>query len=588
MAKTTIGDLSVRISASATEFEKVLAGAQTSFTKFASKVTSPVGYASKISSIATGAFMGPGGVIAGAAGQVASLIDPINARLFNTEKTNKGMDEALEKITELAHEAKKLDFEPRFLGALKLAAGRDADSVVAAVQKMQRTIGESAAGGSVEMKNGQTNKDKLAKYGLDLDELAGMSSQDALVMVGKRLVELKDHNTEAALSFDALGKGGKNAAEGIKKFAEDTEKYINKLKSLGLYSDKQVHMAEAEAGQKREFKLRETAFNAREWEAWGAARDEGERKMAESGIFSSKHLEGVNQVNAALDVRNMRALGGNITMDEYAPKNQAAAVIEGRIAAAKEAAGPNAAEQKIQNAKDAAMVATKTLIDKLDKETAAIYGVSAADEVAAVSKRKYVTEAQKAEIQASLRRHELAKPDKAADEMLLKLTETNDAWGKSVDFAKAYKMALDGVNPSKVAKITEQLERQERLKLEDETRTPLEQMEKRVSELQKLHDTGVIGDDLFGRGLGKAAKSIMGNAADYRNAPLALKGTAEAYKLETADRLQWQNAGRDPMDRLIEAAAMLKAAAGKDREFEKNLIDTLNENGIGILTGGGA
>ncbi len=101
-------------------------------------------------------------------------------------------------------------------------------------------------------------------------------------------------------------------------------------------------------------------------------------------------------------------------------------------------------------------------------------------------------------------------------------------------------------------------------------------------------DSGLLHEEIGGRALAAAAKGIMGNAADYKNAPLALKGTAEAYRLENADRLQWQNAGRDPMEKLAEAAGALKAAAAKDREFEKNLLDALNENGIGILTGGGA
>src|SRR4051794_35836334 len=126
MARVDVATLAVKITASADAFERVLAGAESRLTAFAAKAASPVGYGSRIAGLAAGAISGPVGIAMTAASTVGKLFDPAGAHLLNPEKFAEAMDRSLERTVELAREAKRLDFEPQFLRAIRGVAGPDA------------------------------------------------------------------------------------------------------------------------------------------------------------------------------------------------------------------------------------------------------------------------------------------------------------------------------------------------------------------------------------------------------------------------------------------------------------------------------
>jgi hypothetical protein len=374
MAKTEVGSLSVRLTASATEFEKVIDGAQRRLVSFAAGAASPITFGSKIATMIGASAGGAGGIVAAAAGSIAKVIDPMSARIFDTEKMQAGMDAVIERTVTLAREAKKLDFTPQFLGAMKMSAGPDADAAITAIKRLERNLGEAVAGGNAESRNGQTSHDKFKRWGMDPVALSKMSSEDAFIAVGKRLSELHDHLAEAAMGFDLLGKSSAESIEAIKNFATDAEKSLGTIKELGLYNPEMVHLSRAAAKMEREHKARVAAYDAKEFGAWGAAKMEGEMKMKERGVFTSEYQQGLKQVKAALDVRNLRALGVDTTMDEMYPTLQSGAVHEARKAAMRPETGLSADQQKLANAKIATAEAADKLIEKLEKGNRPVSG----------------------------------------------------------------------------------------------------------------------------------------------------------------------------------------------------------------------
>jgi hypothetical protein len=94
---------------------------------------------------------------------------------------------------------------------------------------------------------------------------------------------------------------------------------------------------------------------------------------------------------------------------------------------------------------------------------------------------------------------------------------------------------------------------------------------------------------LAGRAFAKVANDLIGQAGvgDFRLAPAALRGSAEAYGLSVRDDLQRQNASRNPAELLKQAIDVLKQQDQRRAQEAKNLIDMIEQQGIGLLGPGG-
>lgn len=573
MPKTSMGSLVVTLSASATEFEKVLMGAEKRLTGFAAKAASPINYAGKVGGLLAGSIASPAGIAASAAGAVASAFDPLSSHLFNPEKFNQAMEAVVERTVDLAREARKLDFQPQFLAGLKMAAGRDADAAIAAVKKLERVIGEASAGGDKELEHGQTNKDKLSKWGLDPNALAKMSSEDAFRTVAKRYLELGDHVAQAAMGFDVFGKRAAESGEAIKRFAADTEKYIDKIKELGLYNPNQVRLAEEEEKMKREFAARTAAVDARAFEKYGAAIGEGAQRMKEHGVLQGEFWGGAKQWYAGRMKQAAGFLGVGDSFGELNDDTQSSAIKAARNATGERS--PSVAELARNLERKETADDTQKLIEKLEKEAAAAGGAGDAYEVAALKKRSYYDPANDARLDQLVSDKKSNAVNHGIDETIKHLDAEAKAWGQTAQMAKAYEMIAEGADRQKVREFLWKSDRADSQKLVDETRTPLEKFAKESDRLAELRDLGAanggIDDKTFRRGMAKAFGNLGAGEGDYKLAPSAFRGSAEdVHQLNqqwadrqksnktpaqiSAEALQAQKDANEKLDRVADAA----------------------------------
>jgi hypothetical protein len=166
-------------------------------------------------------------------------------------------------------------------------------------------------------------------------------------------------------------------------------------------------------------------------------------------------------------------------------------------------------------------------------------------------------------------------------------------WGMAAEKVKAYEAGLNGLPLDKVVHQLDLIEQKTKLALGDSLRTPLEQAQKFAEELDKLFNHGEFKTPedraLAGRAFAKVANDLIGQAGvgHFRLSPSALRGSAEAYGLAVHDDLQRQNASRNPADLLKQAIDVLQQQDKRRAEEAKTLIDTIEQQGIGILTGPG-
>ncbi len=565
MSKTSMGSLVVTLSANASAFEKVLEGAEKRLVGFAAKAASPINYISKIGNLGMGNITAPIAVATGAVqtltdmiDKVGNAIDPLGARLFNPQEFKAAADNVMQDIAMVAREAKKLDFDPRLVAGMRMAAPHDADAMIAGAKHYESTLGEAVFGGGKQTKDGVSNKSVFEQLGLDPKKLAGMSTQEGFLTTIQAFAGLKDKTAEMGIAMQLAGRGGREGAEGLKNLADHLPQIMAKVDKSGLYTPEKIQMAERFEQRQRDIEFRKKVHDAREMEAWGSAKDEAEETMKNSSITSGDYWDAKARKNKAEAVGRARRFGSNAVLpDEY--QSHEIRSLHNDEAIADRAPKPTAEELLQTRAKKEAADASAKLREELDKETTAIYGQTAAEKVAAANRNELTAPEDKAKNLESLHQHDIAKPTHEIDEMTTRLYDQNETWGKTTDYAKIYEATLKGVDAGKIAAVTKELEKQEGLKLKDDTATPMEKFQKEAERLQGLHDKGAIDDKLYRRGMAKAFKGVDADAGDYKLAPSALKGSAEDVHQINQQYADRQKSNRSPADIAEEALEAQKA-----------------------------
>lgn len=557
-------------------------GAQRRLTTFAAKAASPVGYASKIASLTTGMVSGPVGVATAAASTIGGLLDPISAHLIDPHKYQEAMDRSVDRTKDLVREAKRLDFEPQFLRALRMAAGPDAEAVEKGVLKLTRTLGEAKMGGELsELAGNRGAAGKFTRWGLDPDALSKMSNEGVLRAVADRYREIGDRGMQAAMGFDLMGKGASAFHNVLSKGSAGIDTWLTKIKELGVYSGEQIALLDELVKLRKEHDLKVEAAEQNAMGRYGLHQKQMELLRLDNPITSSKYWEGVsggfgNWFNRTFTGEAMpgEGVGGAIAKANVAELNK------------KLQADLSATARAEQSAADAAQVLT----EEFEKQAESILGLSDAQKVAQASAMAGQTPEWRKQMAKGLESKERAPILKDLQALNKSLEEQIELWGKTGESAKLYRAELRGLAPELQKEVRDRMGALERLRLGDETKTPLEKFQDEAQKLSDLFEGLEATDrnkELFGRGLGKLARGIMGNDAGFKMSPAALAGSTEAANIINRGIMEQRGANRDPIDQLQKTLEKLRAESAEIRRIDKELLDAVQQNGIGILTGAG-
>lgn len=203
-------DLVAKLSLDSSEYEKGLGNSEKSASTFGQKLKSGIGTATKVGAAAIGAVttavVATGAAMVKQTGEVAAYGDNI--------------DKMSQKLGLSAEAYQQWDY---VLGQ----AGTDIQSMSTGMKTLTNKLDDA--------KNGsQSAQDMFAKLGLSLEDLQGMSREDAFEAVITGFQGMADSTERAALANDLFGKSGQELTPLFNSSIEDTQALLQASKDLGF------------------------------------------------------------------------------------------------------------------------------------------------------------------------------------------------------------------------------------------------------------------------------------------------------------------------------------------------------------------
>lgn len=146
------------------------------------------------------------GGLLGASGVFASMGDSMAKA---SQRTGVGV----ERLSELAYAAEQ--------------SGADLGTLETGLRRMQKTIAEAAAGS-------QSAEEALAKLGLSIEQLAGLSPDQQFMLIADRLAKLADPTERAAAAMELFGRSGTQLLPLVADGAAGIEALAERARQLGL------------------------------------------------------------------------------------------------------------------------------------------------------------------------------------------------------------------------------------------------------------------------------------------------------------------------------------------------------------------
>ena len=113
------------------------------------------------------------------------------------------------------------------LGFAAEQSGADVETLEAGLRKMQKQIVEAASGS-------ETAREALGKLGLTVDDLAKLSPDQQLKLIGDRLSQIQNPTLKAALAMEVFGKSGTKLLPLFANGARGIEELQQQARDLGL------------------------------------------------------------------------------------------------------------------------------------------------------------------------------------------------------------------------------------------------------------------------------------------------------------------------------------------------------------------
>lgn len=203
-------DLVAKLSLDSSEYEKGLGTSEKSASTFGQKLKSGIGTATKVGAAAIGAVttavVATGAAMVKQTGEVAAYGDNI--------------DKMSQKLGLSAEAYQQWDY---VLGQ----AGTDIQSMSTGMKTLTNKLDDAKSGS-------QSAQDMFAKLGLSLEDLQGMSREDAFEAVITGFQGMADSTERAALANDLFGRSGQELTPLFNSSVEDTQALLQASKDLGF------------------------------------------------------------------------------------------------------------------------------------------------------------------------------------------------------------------------------------------------------------------------------------------------------------------------------------------------------------------
>lgn len=300
MGKTTIGDLVVKVTASADAFDRVMTGAEKRMAKFGASAANPLNkLTSGLGSVA-GMISSPVSTITAPFEELKSLIGKLPGGELSLLRSGLGdsgraIDNVLDRYKTMTRESERLGVSPQFFKSLQLAMGSDADMIENVMGKFAKTLSELRAGD-------EGTKRKLANAGIDPEDLNSANDmEDAFRRVAKAIGESSNMTEKHGKALAAFGKSGLAIIPTLSEGTDKLEHWEQRVGEMGLVSPDMARRIKQFRDMKRELKL-ETELAEMEGAKLGMPFEHSKTEWARGNLSNSIafQMEGIRGVAGRL------------------------------------------------------------------------------------------------------------------------------------------------------------------------------------------------------------------------------------------------------------------------------------------------
>lgn len=148
-----------------------------------------------------------------------------------------GLKGLLDRFDDLADKAGGLEISTDFLQGMQHLARKDvvggAEAFSRAISQLNVNLGKAKAGVEENVKVFQ-------RWGFSMAQLSSMDTESVFFAIAERVKEIKDPATRAAISFELLGKSGKDMAGFLSQGADQIQRLVDGVDKLDAEKIKQL------------------------------------------------------------------------------------------------------------------------------------------------------------------------------------------------------------------------------------------------------------------------------------------------------------------------------------------------------------